>query len=468
MARPLKEKLRKLPSVDQVLKSAEIRKLLKESPRRVVVDAIREELGETRKRVLGRGKKVPSIKALAVGAAKRVEESMRPSLRRVINGLGIVLHTGLGRAPLPKAAQRALFEVSEGYCNLEIEEETGRRGDRYEHVAGLLMKITGAEAAMIVNNNAAATLLTLNTLADGKEVVVSRGQLIEIGGSFRLPEIIKRSGAKLVEVGTTNRTYLKDYRQAITEETAAILKVHPSNYRIMGFTSEVPLSELVQLGGEFSLPIVDDLGSGALVDLSKYGLPKEPVVQESIETGADLVIFSGDKLTGGPQAGVIVGKKHHVDELKENQLTRALRCDKLTYAAMEATLRLFLDEESLKGKHPVISTLLKPLTMIEREAKKLIGKLRKSSAEVCEVELVDGFSEVGGGSLATESIPTKLVAVKPRRLAVDELAKRLRFYDPSIYARIEENRLVLDLRTIREDEIEMVAQGVAESLRPDS
>lgn len=440
--------------------------LLEAAPRRVIVDAIREEIESARERALESGEKVPSAEGLAVGAAERVEQSKRPSLGGVINGLGIVLHTGLGRAPLAEAAQEALTEVSHSYSNLEMDRETGRRGDRYEHVEGLLMKITGAEAAMMVNNNAAATLLVLNTLAEGREVVVSRGQLIEIGGSFRLPEIMSRSGAKLVEVGTTNRTYLSDYRKAITEETGAILKVHPSNYRIVGFTSEVPLSELIELAKELSLPVIDDLGSGALVDLSKYGLPKEPVVQESIETGADLVTFSGDKLIGGPQAGVIVGRSRYVDQLKANQLTRTLRCGKLTYAAMEATLRLFLNEETLTETHPVVSMLTKPLAKIEREAKKLIREVMKSVGEVAEIRLLDGFSEVGGGSLATESLPTRLVAIKPKALPVDELAKRLRFSEPPIYARIAADELLLDFRTIRDDEVKVVAQGLTEILLP--
>jgi L-seryl-tRNA(Ser) seleniumtransferase len=450
--------LRTLPSVEATLGDERVTPLLSRMPRRLALMVIRKYLAEVRENLLAgeaTGFDWPTI-------LERLERRTRPSLRRAINALGVVLHTGLGRAALSKPAHVALAETSENFCTLAIELETGRRGERYAHVADLLCELTGAEAAMVVNNNAAATMLILNTLAEGKDVVISRGQLVEIGGAFRMPDIMKRSNVRMLEVGTTNRTHLKDYRAAITPETGMLIRVHMSNYKIVGFTKEVGVADLVALGREFKLPVVDDLGSGALIDLSKYGLPREPTVQESLAAGADIVCFSGDKLIGGPQSGIIVGRKTLIDRMKQNPLTRTLRCGKLTYAALEATLLMFFDEERLVKEHAVLSVLLKPLAEIECAAKELLTALKDIGALKATVE--DGVSEIGGGSLPTEPLPTRLVALKPKGLSAEELGRRLRLSDPAVFGRIENDRLLLDLRTVRDDEVALIARALHAAL----
>ena len=461
--------LRTLPSVEAIVGDERVVPLLNRMPRRLALMVIRRYLADVREGLLGDNPLVShkETRGLSLGfdwtiLLERLERQTRPSLRRAINALGVVLHTGLGRAALSKPAQAALAEVSENFCTLAIELETGRRGERYAHVADLLCELTGAEAAMVVNNNAAATMLVLNTLAEGKEVIISRGQLVEIGGAFRMPDIIKRSNVRMVEVGTTNRTHLKDYRSAITPETGMLIRVHMSNYKIVGFTKEVGIADLVALGRESNLAVVDDLGSGALIDLSKYGLPKEPMVQESLAAGSDVVCFSGDKLIGGPQSGIIVGRKALIDRMKQNPLTRTLRCGKLTYAALEATLRMFFDEERLVREHSVLSVMLKPLAEIERAAKELLAALKDINALETEVE--DGVSEIGGGSLPTEPLPTRIVALKADRVSAEELGCRLRLSDPAVFGRIENNRLVLDLRTVRADEIALIARALHDAL----
>lgn len=450
------ERLRNLPSVEKVLNETEIIQLLTKIPRRLVLRTVRDYLEKLRKNIIAG--KPDEFNFLDL--VKKIEGLKRPSLKRAINGLGVVLHTGLGRSPLSKSAQNALVEITENFSCLAIDLATGRRGDRYSHVDSLLCELTGAEAAMVVNNNAAATMLILNTLAENREVIISRGQLVEIGGAFRMPDVMKRSNAIMVEVGTTNRTHLKDYEQAINEKTALLMRVHMSNYRIIGFTKEVSLEDLVALGRKHNIPVVDDLGSGALIDLSKYGLPKEPMVQESVATGADVICFSGDKLIGGPQAGVIVGKKQYIEAMKKNPLTRALRCGKLTYAALEATLRLFLDEEKLLKEHSLLQILLKPINQMEKEAKSLYRKLSVFLGNDTTIAIRDSLSEIGGGSLATASMPTKVLAIKPKQMTVEELAKRMRYYDPPIFGRIEKEEYLLDFRTIRADEIGIIAQAL--------
>ncbi|MGQ9708612.1 MAG: L-seryl-tRNA(Sec) selenium transferase [bacterium] len=453
-------RLRQLPAVERLFTDERLIPFLNQLHPRLAKRVIRVYLDEVRTAVLS-GKDVQfSLKELQ----NRLLVARKPSLTRAINGLGIVLHTGLGRAPLAQVAQEALKDVSEHFSSLEINLLDGRRGNRYQHIEPVLCELTGAEAALVVNNNCAATLLILSTLAKGKEVIVSRGQLIEIGGSFRIPDVMLESGCRMVEVGTTNRTHLRDYEQAITPETAAILRVHTSNYRIVGFTKEVPLDQLVELAHRHKIPVVDDLGSGALIDLSKYGLPKEPVVGESIATGADVVCFSGDKLIGAGQAGVIVGRRDLIDRMKKNPLTRALRCDKLTYAVLERTLELFLDEERVIKEHSLFWILLKPLTQIEAEAQQLIklvqGKLEKGA----EFTVKPAKAEVGGGSLATERLESRVVAIKPKAISVDELARRLRFFRPPVFGRVEDNEFLLDFRTIRADEMPVVVQALEGAL----
>lgn len=443
--------LRQIPSVDQLLKTEVMKEILAQSPRELALFFLREEI-ENLRRGIEEGK-IGEISPEEIFA--RLKKNLFPSLRRAIQGLGVILHTGLGRAPIPKVAQSALMTITENFCNLEIDEK-GRRGSRYRHIERLLQLLTGAESGMMVNNNAGATLLVLNTLAKGKEVIVSRGELIEIGGAFRLPDVMAESGAKLVEVGTTNRTHLQDYQRAINPNTALILKVHKSNYEIIGFTKEVALKELIQLGKEFNLPVIHDLGSGALIDLSRYGLPKEPVVKDSIKEGAALCLFSGDKLLSGPQAGVIVGKKVLIDQIKKNPLTRALRCDKMTFAVMEATLRLFLDEEKLKKEHPVLNLLTREIKEIEREVKEVNRALK--NLPHLETEIIDTISVVGGGSLPLAKLPSKGLAIRSKRFSAEKLANLLREEPIPIFGRVADERYILDFRTIRRDEVKIVKE----------
>ncbi len=455
-----------LPQVDKLLQTSEFQELLANYPRDLIVDQIRIQLERFRKKI-----NQMSDEQLAVyqlnheqvihQISDEIQSVLKPKVRRVINATGIILHTGLGRAPLAKQAQQALIEVSEGFSSVEIELDSGKRGDRHKLVEDLLVKLTGAEAAAVVNNNAAATLLALNTMALGKGTIVSRGELITIGGSYRIPEIMKKSGTRMIEVGTTNHTDPSEYEQEINDETGLLLKVHTSNYKIIGFVSEVLLEQLVELGKKYNVPVMQDLGSGMLFDLSRYGLPKEPVVSESIRRGADIVTFSGDKLLGGPQAGIIVGKKQYIEQIKKNHLARALRCGKLTFAALEATLRLFLDREKLFEHHPVLKSMLKNEAEIAQRTEELHSKLINLIGDRGEVSIKKGLSEVGGGSLATESLPTRLVLFMLNRCTPEGLARRLRLGDPPIITRILNNKVALDLRTIREHEIDLIVQAVS-------
>lgn len=457
--------LQRLPKVDKLLENPRISALLQLHPRLLVLDEVRAYLDELRAAIVdARLTDVPEQEALVDGLVERIDVALAPGLRRGVNGVGIVLHTALGRAPFAESAQRALQEAAKHYCTLQIDLETGKRGDRYRNVERLLRRITGAEAAIVVNNNAAATLLILNTLALGREVIVSRGELVEIGGSFRLPDVMKRSGATLVEVGTTNRTHLKDYKNAITPETGLILKVHQSNYRIVGFTSQVPIAELAQLGHQHNIPAADDLGSGALVDLSRWGLPKEPMVQESIAAGADVVCFSGDKLLGGPQCGIILGKREIVERIKANQLTRALRCDKMTFAVLEATLRLFLDEKKLLADHPVLRLLTMPEEEIRDRCDRLRQKLSQLFGADGSVSVVGDASEVGSGSLAAVMLPTWVVAITMKEKGPEQVARALRLAHTPVFGRIKEQQFLLDCRTIRDDEIDLIVAGFKETL----
>jgi L-seryl-tRNA(Ser) seleniumtransferase len=436
--------------------------------RRMAVRAIRAYLDELRQKIQAGEAAAFSQDELV----RRLERERKPTLTRAINGLGVILHTGLGRAPLSRAAQEALADVSEHFSSLEIDLETGRRGSRYRHIEPLLCELTGAEAAMVVNNNCAATLLILSGLAKGREAIVSRGQLIEIGGAFRIPDVMMQSGCKMVEVGTTNRTHLRDYKNAITPETALLLRVHTSNYKITGFTKEVSLEELVALAREAKVLVVDDLGSGALVDLSKYGLPKEPLVQDSVKAGADVICFSGDKLISASQAGVIVGKKKYIDLLKKHPLTRALRCGKLTYAVLERTLELFLDEERVVKEHALFQLLLKTPDQMQREAQALVRRVRRDMTETgfavsdrvpslpAHFTVKPALSEIGGGSLATESLESRVVAIRPQTMHVDELARRMRQNRPPVFGRVEKGEYVLDFRTLRRDEIPAIAAAL--------
>ena len=460
--------LRTIPSVNELLESPEISKLTGLYPRQLVVDAIREVLEDIRQSLTDKTVSKEDIKASSQPFAfspqklhdliQHVLQQKLCGIEHAINATGIILHTGLGRAPLAEEAAKQIQNVLESFCTLEIEKLSGRRGSRYHGVEQLICTITGAESALVVNNNAAAVLLALDTLARGKEVVISRSHLVEIGGEFRMPDVMTKSGAILVEVGTTNKTYLKDYENAITENTGLILKVHQSNFKIVGFTETVDLKDLVLLGQTRNIPVMYDLGSGALIDLQKYGLPYEPTVQESIKAGVDVVTFSTDKLLGGPQGGIIAGKKKWIEPIKKNPLTRALRVGKLTIAALEATLRLYLEEELALKKIPVLKMILTPLETIEERCKNVINKVSSETRVCMNLSMVDGFSGMGGGALPGENIPTKLVCIHSEKINAIELANKLRNPTPPIFARIEQDRVLLDMRTVYDDaEIDTIA-----------
>jgi len=386
----------------------------------------------------------------------------------VINATGVVIHTNLGRAPLHSSAIQHLIDISKTYSNLEYDLDRGERGSRYTHVEETLCRLSGAESALVVNNNAGAVLLVLNALAEGKEVIVSRGELVEIGGAFRIPDVMKRSGALLREVGTTNRTHFDDYQKAIGPDTALLLKVHTSNFRVMGFASEVSLQDLVQLGKQQQLPVVDDLGSGCLIDLTRYGLEKEPTVQETIKTGVDVVTFSGDKLLGGPQAGIILGKKTFLDLFKANPLTRALRIDKLTLAALESTLLLYLDEKMAMEEIPTLRMLSLDIGKLKRRGKRLLKRLAGIENKRMTFALKEDVSQVGGGALPLQELQTAVVAVRTLDLSVNSLEENLRKGDPPIISRISKEELLLDMRTVFDEEIPSLAQALERVLIPKS
>jgi len=462
--------LRKIPSVDEILSREEILDLLSVHPRAVVVEAIRKSLGRLREEILNQedltGWKETSFsfENLLPLFQKEIDLQVQLRLCRVINATGIVIHTNLGRAPLHPLAINHMVEVAKTYSNLEYDLALGERGDRYSHVEEILCRLSGAESALVVNNNAGAVLLVVNTLAEGKEVIVSRGELVEIGGAFRIPDVMKRSGALLREVGTTNRTHLSDYEKAIGSQTALLLKVHTSNFRVMGFTSEVSLQDLVQLGKQHRLPVVDDLGSGCLIDLTKYGLEKEPTVQEAIRTGVDVVTFSGDKLLGGPQAGIILGKKDILKSIKVNPLTRALRIDKLTLAALESTLLLYLDEKRAMEEIPTLRMLGLDMGALKRRGNRLLKRLQGTMGKATQMTLKEDVSQVGGGALPLQELPTIILSVKSPDHSVNSLEESLRKGDPPIISRISKEELIFDMRTVSDEEIPILAQGIEKAL----
>lgn len=457
-----KELLRNIPSVEEIMQQSEVVALVKKFPRPLVVRAVRQVTHELRQKILKSADKSAAfdltLSDLVILIKQEVKKQSTLSLKHVINATGVVLHTNMGRAVLSEPAKQAVAEVLKGYSNVEVDAETGKRGSRYFHVAGLLTQLTGAEAGFAVNNNASAVFLALNTLAKGKEAIVSRGELIEIGGSFRMPEIMSLAGVKLVEVGTTNKTHFKDYEEAITEETGLLLKVHPSNYQIKGFTEEVSLEELVKLGEKYGLPVMYDAGSGAFIDFVSIGCPEEPSIQKAVATGVDVTTFSGDKLLGGPQAGLVVGKKEYIEAMKKNHLTRVVRIDKMTLAALEATLRIYLDEEDPVERIPVLQMLTASAKQLEPKAVQLADKLKKSVK--ADIQVIDTTSEAGGGSLPTLQLPTKAVAVKLPKLSPTAAEKRLHDGEPPIFVRIADDRLVFDVRTILPGEDDIIVDAL--------
>jgi L-seryl-tRNA(Ser) seleniumtransferase len=454
--------VRQLPAVHELAKKAAAGRE-RPYPAGLLTAAVRQVLAAWRRAILEQGEIPPDLDGLAREVRQWVEARLRPNLRPVINATGVVLHTNLGRAPLSVEACAAIERVARSYCNLEFNLEEGKRGSRYDHVERLLTTLTGAEAALVVNNNAAAVLLVLDSLARGREVVVSRGELVEIGGSFRIPEVLARSGAILKEVGTTNKTHLWDYERAIGSETAMLLKVHPSNYRIMGFTCQVADDELVGLAARHKVIVVEDLGSGALVDLSRYGVGPEPTVQASLAAGVDIVTFSGDKLLGGPQAGLILGRAGLLRTLKENQLLRALRVDKFTLAALEATLQAYVQEEA-EQTLPVLQMLTVTPDRLQQQAVDLQKQLAGCLGAECAIAVRKGGSRVGGGALPLEELPTTLVELRPARLSAASLAERLRRGDPPVLVHIQEDCVLLDPRTLQVGEAELLVEAVAAAL----
>ncbi|MDY6837783.1 MAG: L-seryl-tRNA(Sec) selenium transferase [Thermodesulfobacteriota bacterium] len=453
--------LRKLPGVDHVLELWEERPPVDQIPRTVLVDAIRSALGQLRTAILGPGdpmdEMVFSDSELLRLTEQLVNKTMGFKLKRVINATGVVVHTNLGRSLLPETVARHVAEISSLYSNLEFDLDKGTRGSRYSNVEEILCELSGAEAAMVVNNNAGAVFLSLETLAKGKEVIVSRGELVEIGGAFRIPDVMARSGAKLKEVGTTNRTHLPDYEGAIGDDTALLLKVHTSNYSMVGFTADVSLKDLVVLGAKYHLPVMKDLGSGNFIDFSKYGLLREPTVQETVASGADVITFSGDKMLGGPQAGIIVGKEEAVQGIKKNPINRALRIDKMTLAALEATLHLYRDEAKAVSTIPTLQMLTMPTKLISSKARRLKNRLKKLGDHRLEATIVTSSSRVGGGALPLQELPTKCVGIKIEGMAANRLDLALRHTNPPVVGRIEDDLFVMDARTIQDEEIPIIS-----------
>ncbi|WP_446424257.1 L-seryl-tRNA(Sec) selenium transferase [Mailhella sp.] len=456
---------RALPSVDACLKA--LKTLFPSVPHAVLTEHCRTVIDEMRAAI--REGRITSEEQLSLSVAvsragEAVQAAERPHLRRVINGAGVVVHTNLGRSVLAKEAQEAVQLAASGYCNLEFDLETGERGSRISLVEDLLCSITGAEAALVVNNNASAVLLMLDELCKGGEVVLSRGQLVEIGGSFRIPDVMARSGAFLREVGTTNRTHLADYEAALNEQTRAILWVHPSNFRIIGFHSSVPARELSEFAHSRGLPLLEDLGSGSLVDLSPWGLHDEPTVPDVVRSGVDIVTFSGDKVLGGPQAGILVGRKELIDRMKRNQLLRALRCDKLTLAALEATLRLYRDRDTALASIPTLRRLTMSSDTLKTRAEALRAVLAEALGEAAALSLKADFSRVGGGSYPEQGIPTTLVCIEPRSCSATALKERLLSVDVPVVGRLEGEHFMLDPRTIGDDEFPVLAKMLRQAV----
>jgi L-seryl-tRNA(Ser) seleniumtransferase len=468
MADSPQDLLRAIPSVDAVLHEAAADRGLAEVPHRLLVESIREAIDETRKALLTQPADQVDAETvrgrLLADVRRRVRSAMDPHYRKVINATGTVLHTALGRAVLPARALRQIEQELSGYSLLQADITTGRRARRDARIQWLLQQLTGAEAATVVNNNAAATAIVLNTVAKGKEVIVSRGQLVEIGGSFRLHEVLAASGAKLVEVGATNRTHPADYERAITDSTAAILRVHPSNYKITGFTAEVRLDKLVEIAHGRGLLLIDDVGAGPLVDVARFGFQPEPTLPDSVRAGADLITASADKLIGGPQGGIILGRVALIQAIRSNPLARIVRVDKVTLAALEATLTLFLDESLALGEVPTLRMLSRKLPELAAQAERIAERVRRGAAGA-SVAVIEGSSQVGSGSLPTQNLPTRLVAVAHPSLGPDELALRLRRHHPPVFTRIHDDQVLIDPRTLLDGEEEVLVAALVEALR---
>jgi len=469
--------LRNLPSVDMLMRSAGIEAVENDLGREVVVEAIRQAVDEIRAKLREGKQRTTNKEALQQQLTERVGQLLaelnRPAYCRVINAAGIILHTALGRAVLPQRALDQLQAELAGYSLLQADPETGKRAPRDRAIERLLQRLTQAPAATVVNNNAAATSIVLNTLGQGKEVIVSRGQLVEIGGAFRLPDVMAFSGARLVEVGATNKTHLRDYEAAITEDTAAILRVHPSNYKIQGFTSEVPLEDLVGLARareDLGIKVIDDVGAGSLVDMSQFGFEPEPTLMQSVAAGADIITCSADKLIGASQAGLILGKEDLIEKIRKNQFARIVRVDKLTLAVLEATLKLFLDTPTALREVPTLEMNTRKPDALKAQAEQMAAQLSTQLADKTSGDCVTtmaGFSQTGSGSLPTQNLPTTLVAIRPAALSAQELARRLRRYKTPVFTRIQNDHVLLDPRTLQAGEQEIVVKALIQILDPD-
>jgi L-seryl-tRNA(Ser) seleniumtransferase len=462
----MKEKqklLSNLPKVDEILRSDQGMEWLKTYPRRYIIHAIREVIDLRRKEIL-KGLASDTFEEYMMAEIENIIKRLSSySLRSLINATGIVIHTNLGRSLLSERALENIKRVAGSYSNLEYDLKEGKRGKRYSHVKRILREVTGAEDALVVNNNAAAVMLCLNTLSRGREAIVSRGELVEIGGSFRMPEVMSASGAILREVGTTNKTHLHDYEGAINDNTALIAKVHKSNFRVMGFAEEVSVEDLAKLGRKYQIPVMFDLGSGCLIDLKPFGISDEPVVKDIVNSGVDITTFSGDKLLGGPQGGVIVGKREYIERIQKNPITRAMRIDKLTLAGFEATLMEYIDEEGVVGNIPTLRMLFQKPEEIKGRANRIAKKLKKE-IQNARIAVMADLSRAGGGSLPEVDFPTYVVSIKTDDLSVNEIETRLRAGDPPIISRIREDSLILDARTVREIDLAELVKGVKAAL----
>lgn len=453
--------------MDSILREPEMETLAAEHGHKLVADSVRQAIEDMRRQLAAQPADdvdEAAIRARVVASARRqIEVVMRPHYRRAVNATGIILHTGLGRAVLPARAIEQIEATLQSYSLLQVDRATGKRSRRDEQIEWLLQRLTGAEAATVVNNNAAATAIVLNTVATGKEVIVSRGQLVEIGGSFRLPEVMAFSGARLVEVGTTNKTHPRDYENAITENTAAILRVHPSNYKIEGFSAEVPLETLVEIAHRHNLVMIDDVGAGALIDFSQFGFEPEPTLPDSIRQGADLITCSADKLIGASQGGIILGKKALIEKVRKNQFARIVRVGKLTMAVLEATLKLFLDEAVALREVPTLQMLQRSPDQVREHAERLAAELRQTNT-AANVSTTSGFSQMGSGSLPAQNLATTLVAIAADGASADALARRLRLHEPPVFARIQNNQVLIDPRTLRDGDDAVLVDAVTAAL----
>ncbi len=457
--------LRNLPSVTELIETGPLKPLVDRISHNVVVDGVRSFLDDYRQEMnsVDHPSDIASVSQIAERIARRILLGECSSLQPVINATGILLHTGLGRAPLAEQAIEEMVIIARDYASLEMDLRTGKRSNRFDAVEGLLCELTGAEAAAVVNNNAGATMLTLAALGGGREVIVSRGQLIEIGGSYRLPDVMQVSGAYLREVGTTNKTRVQDYENAICEKTAALMRVHPSNFMVVGFTAGVGLHELVKIGKKHQLPVIDDIGSGAITDLTPYGISDEPLAAESIATGADVVLFSGDKLMGGPQSGIIVGKKKEIDRIVQHPMARALRIDKLTLAALSATLRLLRDPRQATHQIPLLQLLATPTENLRLRAESIASQLQQITG-IAKAEAVEEEAFLGGGSVPTQEIKTWCIAIDLDKESLNTFHTRLRTGTPAVVGRVQKGKLLIDLRSVPPRQDEQIVHAVTQNV----